>query len=353
MKNRNSLIEFLRNIPKVDLHCHLLGTIRKDTFLEFNTEMGSPLSEDEISGFYIRGDKPKGILHVLRALDENILKKPEYFRRIAFEFLEDMAAHQVRYQEFFWNPTGTAKVSGIPYPVAVDAIISGIRDAEKQHGIVARLIPGIDRQASPEDAVEMVRWVLAAPREEVIGIGIDYREIDRPPELFWKAYRLAREGGLRITAHAGEFGMPWTNVETAIDVLGAERIDHGYTTLDEPAFAKRCAELGIIFTVVPTNSYYLRTLSPERWALDHPIRKMPAAGLRIHPNADDPTLHHVTPTDVWRMMVEDFDFNLDDLRSFMINGIDGAWIPETLRQQWRTEWTAEFDRLRQRTPGLE
>ena len=91
-------------------------------------------------------------------------------------------------------------------------------------------------------------------------------------------------------------------------------------------------ERGIVFTVVPTNSYYLRTLAPERWALDHPIRRMAALGLRIHPNTDDPALHHVTPTGAWQMMVRDFGFGLDDLRGFMLNGIDAAWIDEDQRR---------------------
>ncbi|MGH8831482.1 MAG: adenosine deaminase, partial [Polaromonas sp.] len=125
-----------------------------------------------------------------------------------------------------------------------------------------------------------------------------------------------------------------------------DRIDHGYTVVDNPAFAQQCAERGIVFTVVPTNSYYLRTLAPDRWALDHPIRRMPAMGLRIHPNTDDPTLHHVTPTEAWHMMVRDFGFGLDELRGFMLNGIDAAWIDEGQRRGWRGEWTARFDSLR-------
>jgi adenosine deaminase len=181
---------------------------------------------------------------------------------------------------------------------------------------------------------------------EVVGIGIDYRETDRPPELFAEAYALARRAGLKTTAHAGEFGMPWTNVRTAVELLQVDRVDHGYTAIDEPAFARRCADAGIVFTVVPTNSYYLRTLAPERWALDHPIRRMPAAGLRIHPNTDDPTLHHVTPTAAWQMMVEAFGFGIDDLRAFMLNGIDGAWVDDGTRRRWRSEWGAAFDALR-------
>jgi adenine deaminase len=197
--------------------------------------------------------------------------------------------------------------------------------------------------------VEMVEWVIAHRAPEVVGIGIDYSEIERPPELFREAYALADKAGLKRTAHAGEFGMPWNNVRTAIEVLGVDRVDHGYTVLDNPDFARRCADAGIVFTVVPTNSYYLRTLPKERWALDHPIRHMPKHGIRIHPNTDDPTFHNVTPTGTWQMMVEHFGFGFDDLRQFMLNGLDAAWIDEGTRRHWRSDWSAQFDSLRKDT----
>jgi adenosine deaminase len=73
---------------------------------------------------------------------------------------------------------------------------------------------------------------------------------------------------------------------------------------------------------------------------------MPGLGLRIHPNTDDPTLHHVTPTQAWLMMVRDFGFGLDDLRAFMLNGLDGAWLDDTTRSRWRSEWASRFDDLR-------
>lgn len=344
------LESFLHAIPKVELHCHLFGTVRKDTFIDLNRHAGKPLPDDEIEAFYTRGEKPVGVLRVLRALDAQLVRSADDLHRLTFEYLEDAARHNVRYAEFFWNPTGTVRESGIDYRKAQDAIVRAIHDAERAHRITGRLIAAIDREASPEAAVEMVRWVIGNRRDEVIGIGIDYRENDRPPELFQQAYADARRAGLKTTAHAGEFGMPWTNVRTALELLKVDRIDHGYTVVDKPDFARECAERGVIFTVVPTNSYYLRTLPPERWALDHPIRRMPGLGLRIHPNTDDPTLHKVTPTQAWHMMVRDFGFGLDDLRGFMQNGLDGAWIDESLRRQWHMQWTAEFDALRARLP---
>jgi len=339
---------FLRLIPKAELHCHLLGSVRHQTFTDMAIARNAPLDRAEIDSFYARGEKPVGAIRVLRALDAHLIKQPSDLHRITLEYLQDARSHGVLYSEFFWNPTGTAKVSGIPYRPALAAIIRAMHEAEREFGITSRLIPSIDRQADPEDAVEMVQWVLDAREPEVVGIGIDYVETDRPPEMFWKAFRMAREGGLKTTAHAGEFGMKWTNVETAVDLLGVDRIDHGYTIIDNPALAERCAERRILFTVVPTNTYYLRTMPPDRWAADHPIRRMKQLGLRIHPNTDDPPLHHITPTGCWRMMLDHFGCDIDDLRGFMVNGLEGAWINDDLRAKWMTEWTSAFDALRQR-----
>jgi adenosine deaminase len=191
----------------------------------------------------------------------------------------------------------------------------------------------------------MVERVIANRVAEAPGIGMDFDEVPNPPELYAEAYRRARAAGLRLSAHAGENGASWRNIATAIDVLGAERIEHGYTVIDNEELARRCAERGIVFTVVPTNSYYLRTLPIKRWAADHPIRTMARLGLRLHPNTDNPTLHKVTQTAAWLMMVRDFGFDLEQVRGFMYNGLDAAWIDEELRTKWRREWSLEFDAL--------
>jgi adenine deaminase len=336
---------FFRQIPKVELHCHLLGTIRQATFRSLVQRERAPISNEEITAFYTRSEKPVGVLRVLRALDADLIKLPSDLYRLSIEYLQDAASHNVKYAEFFWNPTGTAERSGIPYVKALDAICQATKDALAQFGIIGRLIPAIDREASTSAALEMVQWVTAHPRDEVVGIGIDYRENDRPPELFVEAYNHARSRGLKTTAHAGEFGMPWNNIQTAIDLLKVDRLDHAYTIIDNPDLAKRYAESGRVITVVPTNSYYLRTLTAERWALDHPIRHMPKFGLKLHPNTDDPTLHQVTPTSAWQMMHEKFGFNLDELHGFMLNGLDGAWIDDSTKRQWRQEFEMQWNTL--------
>src|SRR5690348_10639836 len=121
--------DFFRAMPKVELHCHLLGTVRAATFIDLVRKAGAAIAPKDIEAFYIRGEKPVGVLKALRTLDE-IIREPDDLHRLAAEYLHDAAVHGVRYAEFFWNPTGTARVSRIAYPQAHDAIVRAIRDAK-------------------------------------------------------------------------------------------------------------------------------------------------------------------------------------------------------------------------------
>ena len=331
---------FFHVLPKVELHCHLLGTIQRDTLTEWVRRERVPVSVNDIEAYYTRGDKPVGVLQVLRLLEERLLRSPDDLYRMTVEYLGAAAQHSIRHAEFFWNPTGTARAADINYKQGMQAIVRAMADAQHEHGITSLLIPSIDREAGPRAAQELVDWVVMNPHEKVAGIGIDYRETDFPPELFADAYATARAAGLKTTAHAGEFGCPWTHVQTALDVLKVDRLDHGYTVLQNPEVTRRLADSGIIVTVVPTNSYYLRTLPPVRWAAEHPIRFMPAAGLRVHPNTDDPTLHLVNGTQAWQKMHTDFGFDAQHIAQFMHNGIDGAWVDDHTRRRWHVEFEA-------------
>lgn len=213
---------------------------------------------------------------------------------------------------------------------------------------------GICRQMRIAGIHKVNRTGMAAHRSPwVIGLGIDYRETLHEPENFWKAYRLARDAGFKLTAHAGEFGEHWRNVETAMDLLECERIDHGYTITDNPELAERAADQGIPFAVVPTNSYYLRTFTDEEWAVKHPIRRMVELGLKVFPNSDDPTMHHISISESWLLMMNWLGFSLADLRGFLVNSIDAAWVDDETKIVWRQLWLPEFDRLAREAFGAD
>lgn len=343
-------LNFFSFFPKAELHCHLLGTISESTFRDLVHLSGASVTDEEITGFYTRGDKPVGVLRIFRALESQILCEPAYLYRITMEHIQRVSVQGVRYLELFWNWTGLEHF--MTYESAQSAIVQAMQDAEELYAVKTRLIPSIDREDTPEAAVKLVQEMIAHSNPYVIGLGIDYRETAHEPENFWKAYQLAREAGFKVTAHAGEFGEHWRNVETAMDLLRVDRIDHGYTIIDNLDLVRRAKEKNVIFSVVPTNSYYLRTFTDEEWAYKQPIRQMVKMGLRVFPNSDDPTMHQVSISQAWRLMFDFLGFELPQLREFLINSIDAAWVDEEQKSQWKRDWCAQFDQMAAQLPLL-
>ncbi len=265
---------FLRRIPKAELHCHLEGAVKASTFVELAAKHSvvlPPYRRPE--DFYVY-DNMRDFLRIY-ALIAASLRDREDFHRITYEALADAAANGLRYSELYYSPVDFVG-SGVAYPLMLDGIIAGVRDAEQDLGIECRLIACLSRMVSPSICTEMVQTVLDQRREEVIGIGIGGAEPGRPPEWFVDAYRLAAQGGLHRTAHACEDG-PAVNVQTCIDLLGCERIDHGYHVLEHEApmgyFVKRRL-LGGVSPGQQTRSPFLpldcsqrgyRTASSLRW----------------------------------------------------------------------------------------
>jgi len=363
--NQNSLTlsDFYHQFPKADIHYHLLGGVRLRTMLDFARKYGVELPESEAKCFYRAHQhetgKVKGGIEALTLL-YSLMREPADYFRVLVEVAEDAHACGVRYIETFWNPTDiatnnaaindqTINNTAMSYAAVTDALSEAIDLVEREKGLIIRLIPSINREKSPETAVKMVEEMIAYPHPYVLGIGIDYKEHNAGVEKFWKAYRLAQQHNYRLTAHCSEFGLHWRNVETGVEMIKVDRIDHGYTIIENPELTAKYAKAGIPFTVIPSNTYYFRQWPEyQDWSQNHPIRTMAKAGLNITPCTDDWHIHNTTSANCYRVMVEDFGFDLDSIRQMMLNSIDASWIAEEQKQQWQTDWANEFDRLRAR-----
>jgi adenosine deaminase len=153
---------------------------------------------------------------------------------------------------------------------------------------------------------------------------------------------LAQRGGLRLTAHACE-DAPAQNITTCLDLLGCERIDHGYHILGDDEIVTRCRDEGITFTVCPTATAVCY-FDPDDFT-KHPIREMAARGLKIMLNSDDPPMFH---TDIGREYVEmtrAAEWPKEKVREFVMNGIDGAWLDDGEKRRLREAFTRELDDL--------
>lgn len=345
MKTR-SLTQFYQDIPKLDLHYHLLGGVKLSTMQALANKYQVPLSEEDAKSYYrqyqIPGAKRKGGIEALTFLYQ-IMREPVDYQTVVMEVAEAAKASGLRYIETFWNPSDSA----ISYDILHPALVEAADLAEQTFGVIIRYIPSINRETSPEIAVEMIEDVIQHPHPYVLGVGIDYKEQNAPVENFWKTYRLAELNGLKKTAHCSEFGLHWRNVETGIELIGCDRIDHGYSIVDNPELMHKYALSGVPFTVIPSNTYFLMQWpNNTEWQQKQPIRMMAKAGLNIIPCTDDWYIHDTDSANCYRVMVEELGFDLDAIRQMIENSIDAAWVSEQQKLTWKKEWLAEFDHLR-------
>lgn len=355
--------EWLRRIPKVDLHCHLIGTVRASTFAELARREGLALpAEPERVFADINSLPPDPALYrdtVVtvpqgRSADEpevsyslfqvsnwvvQLLRSPDDLTRVVYEAFEDAHRSGTRHLELFFDSV-PEHLAGLGYRGSVEAYADGIRLAERDFGMTGRMIAGIDRSRSGEEALALVRQVVDNPHEYVAGIGLDNLETAGPPERFFDAYRLAGEAGLGRTAHSSEHAPTAANTTTCLDLLGCDRIDHGYFVLEDPAVVERVRRDGVVFTVASTTSR--RSWRPWRRAS---IRAMLDAGLRVTPCSDDPGMFPTTLTDEYRLAAGPIGATHAQLRSMVLNGVEASWLPERERAALLADVTSELDAL--------
>ncbi len=313
---------YLRKLPKVELHCHVEGTLRPQTVADLAAKHDIALPTDDVDRIYDY-ETIYEFLQIFRLVNSTVITRDD-FARVAYESLEDgVKLGNLKYREMFFNPT-LHTTRGVPMATIIDGLIDGCRAAELDLGVRCRLIADVYRQDDPADALQMTEEVIANRRDELIGLGMDAAEAPDPPEKFAECFQLAGAAGLRRTSHASEDGPP-VNITTCLDVLGCERIDHGYHILEDDAVVARCRDEGIHFTCCPTS-----TAVVYGWPdlTTHPINGMMAAGLLVHLNSDDPTMFH---TDIGKEYV-DFvgqnDYSTDIAKQLVHNGVDATWLDD-------------------------
>lgn len=320
----------------IDLHVHLPGTVRAATLAELAAKNGVdlPMPAEQlytrVNSDPTEDEKGRGpwfpLLRVYEWVSQS-LRDREDFARVVFEALEDeQRASNVCYAELAFSPSDHMK-AGVEYQEMTAGIEEGLRRAGAELGVDGRVLAAVNREDTAEAAADMVRTVAAHPSPAVVGIGLDYYELAGLPEKFVDAFRLAGRAGLHRTAHAGEHAPTAATVETALDLLGCERIDHGYQIMRDPRIVERCAGDGVIFNVAFTTSR--RALLAWRRAS---IAAMVAAGLRVTVNDDDPSLF---PTSLAQEM-SIADEVLGGRRRWLVaNSVDAAFLDATDKERLR------------------
>jgi len=323
-----TIAQALDRLPKVELHCHVEGTMRPETLGELAASSGHALGTAE-PGELDRYDNLDGFLKVFW-LAQSCLTARDDWARLAHESVVDGAAHGLVYRESFFTPARHL-ASGQDLEDIVLGLEEGLAAGERETGLTVMLICDMDRAYGGEAGREVVQRLVELRRrgkaERVIGVGMDSTESGIDPAEYADAYRLARAAGLRLSAHQGENSPPSA-------ILGVERIDHEISVLDDPAVTQLLVDRGIPLTVCPLSN--VRIANTVQRLERHPWPRMAAAGLHLTLNSDDPAFIRSNLGEEYAELARAFDYSFDTMVAIALAGVDATWLTDSEKAALRS-----------------
>lgn len=283
MQDRDGFATFVRQLPKAELHVHLEGTLEPELMLALAERNGVPLPFDDVESARAAYDFAdlQSFLNLYYA-GANVLRTEQDFYDLTWAYITRAAQENIRHIEPFFDPQ-THIARGIPFGVAIAGILLALEDAEEDFGITSGLIMCFLRDLTADDASRTLQTARLY-QSRIIGVGLDSAEVGNPPAKFEGVFSEAAGMGLHRVAHAGEEGPP-SFISDALDLLGAERIDHGVRCMEDPALVARLAREQVPLTVCPLSNVRLRVFDEMA---EHSLKRMMDAGLLVTINSDDP-----------------------------------------------------------------
>jgi aminodeoxyfutalosine deaminase len=275
-----------RPYPKIELHVHLEATVHFERLLEIARRNDVRLPARDERGLR-RFCRPGDFDHFIRVWVKTtaVLRHGRDFRQIVVDYAGDLAAQGCFYVEALFSPS-EPMLRGVPWQEIFEGYCDGADEARERHGVDVRFTPDITRNFPPATGERVAEWAVRFRERGVVGISLGGSEDRFPPELFARAFALAREGGLKAAPHAGELAGP-ASVRGALDVLHADRLRHGVRAVEDPELLAELAARGVVCDVTPISNVRTGVVpSLER----HPLPLMLAAGVRCSISSDDPVL---------------------------------------------------------------
>jgi len=314
-------------LPKVDLHRHLEGSLRLATMLDVAKQHGVtvPVSMLNLSGLVqVQDQDPMTFTNFLEKFKTLRLfyKSPDVIHRVSAEAVEDAAKDNIRYLELRFTPVALSRAEGFPLHDVMDWVITSAQEAAKKHKIKVGLIASVNRHESP-DLAEQVAWLAVDHMKHgLMGLDLAGNEAEFPSSPFYGIFKEARESGLRVTIHAGEWG-PASNVREAIENLGAERIGHGVRVLEDDSVVALAKERGAVFEVCVTSNFQSGVVHSIE---SHPLPKMIEKGLRATINTDDPSISRITLANEYQIVCDKLNVPLDALKRSVLIAAESAFL---------------------------
>jgi adenosine deaminase len=321
------MTEWIRRMPKVELHVHLDGSLRWETVEELARsvppEAGLPPTDNLRQAVVPDGKRSLEDYLAAFGFTVPLLQTPSALERAAYELCADAAAENVIYVEIRFAPLLHTRLDLKPRDV-VAAVLAGMHRAEEKLGVESGLI------------------LTALKQDGVVGVDLAGPERQFPPLKHRKAFEFAHDAGLHVTIHAGEGCCP-EQIKEALD-LGAERIGHGVYLFQAPKTESRVAELGIPLEICPTSNLQVAGFMASY--ADHPLARYIELGIPVTINTDNRLMSQVDLSHEFDVVAKAFKFKRESVQSLVTNGVQAAFLPEERKERLQARVDAFFSQRR-------
>ncbi|WP_020655015.1 adenosine deaminase [Massilia niastensis] len=323
----------VQGMPKAELHIHIEGSLEPELIFVLAQRNGVALPYPSVEALRRAYDFTdlQSFLDIYYAGASVLLTEQDFYDMTA-AYLARAHADNVRHAEIFFDPqTHTAR--GVPF----ETVINGIWRACQEGPLSASLIMCFLRHLSEDEAIATLEESLPF-RDKFIGVGLDSSEVGHPPEKFARVFERARQLGLHLVAHAGEEGPP-SYIESALDVLNVERIDHGVRCLESPELVARLAREQMALTVCPLSNIKLRVFDVMG---THNLRRLLDEGLAATVNSDDPAYFGGYINQNFVAAFEALPLDARHARQLARNSFAAAFVEPERKRAWLAEVDAYF-----------
>lgn len=325
--------------PHAELHLHLEGTLEPELVLALAERNGIDLPYADADDLRARYDFTdlQSFLDLYYA-NMAVLRTEEDFAAMTRAYLARAAAAGVRHAEVMLDPQAHL-VRGVPLATAVGGVAGVLATSEEEFGITTALVAAFLRDRPAAEAMEVLEELLATGAP-IVGVGLDSAEVGHPAGLFQEVFARAEAAGLRRIAHAGEEG-PAQSVRDALDLLHAERIDHGIRAVEDPELVARLVAEQVPLTVCPLSNVRLRAVPS---LAEHPLHRMLRAGLVVSVHSDDPAYFGGWSDDAYDAVAAELGLTAEELAELATNSFRSAFLPDDVRDAYVAEveeWLVE------------
>ncbi len=334
------VMEFIRAMPKTEIHLHMEACISRETLQGMLDKNNVPYEVEQLKKLYQFTNLQEFIKLFLFIIDS--IKTADDFGLIFRNLRQYMESNNIRYGEVFLAPSRMIQ-NGLDYRDIADTLDSLARECRVSGGPDVRFLIDVSRTFGPENASKNLQRVLSNPRTSIIGIGLGGAELMGPARDYKDVFAQAQAEGLRTVAHAGEDDGPWS-VRDTVELLRAERIGHGTSAVQDPALLEIIRKKKIPIEICLTSNIF--TGKYVRKEKDHPVRRYYDEGIICTVNTDDPEIFHVTLSDEYFKMYKSLNFTVSELVDLCKQGVYSTFQANPA-EMWN-QFKPEIDSLRKK-----